>query len=142
MTGILKISEAASLALHTAVLLAIKEDKVFSTGEIAREIKVSEAHLSKVLQRLTRAGVVQSLRGPKGGFKLARSPDEITLLQVYEALEGSLAPKGCLFESRICGTGDCILGGLIAGVNNQVGEYLAKTKLSDLTHVYSFMERR
>ena len=136
MSNMLKISEAASLALHSTVLLAANPDELISTREIAAILHVSEAHLSKVLQRLTRAGIVRAIRGPKGGFRLAKSAHETTLLDVYESIEGTFTPSKCLFESPICEGDSCILGGLLETVDRQVREYLTRTKLDDLTSIY------
>jgi Rrf2 family protein len=136
MASMLKISEAASLALHSTVLLAANPDELISTREIAATLHVSEAHLSKVLQRLARAGIVRAIRGPKGGFRLVRPARETTLLDVYESIEGTLIPSKCLFESPICQGDACILGGLLETVDRQVRDYLSKTKLDDLTSIY------
>ncbi len=127
-----KISEAASIALHAMIFLAATDKPMLSTREIALSLKVSEAHLSKVLQRLTKAGLVKATRGPRGGYSASRPKDEVTLLEVYEAIEGPLAPTSCLFGSRICTGGKCIMGDLLNDVDRQVADYLARTKLSDL----------
>jgi Rrf2 family protein len=136
MSSILRISEAASLALHSMVLLAASPDRLIPTREIASGLHVSEAHLSKVLQRLARVGLVKSTRGPKGGFMLGKAGDEVSLLDVYESIEGPLMPTKCLFDAQICGGEKCILGGLLETVDKQVREYLAETRLSELTSVY------
>lgn len=128
----LKVSEAASLALHTASLLATNPDSLITTSEAAEALGVSENHLSKVLQRLTKAGLVRSIRGPKGGYRLARSADEVTLLDVYEAIEGPLPETTCLLAKPMCG-GCCILGGLLGKVNELVREHFEGTKLSALS---------
>ena len=134
MTKLLNISEAASMALHTMVLLAVRQDKLLSTRDIASALNVSEAHLAKVLQRLAKAGLVRSTRGPKGGFALQKAPHEITLRDVYEAMEGPLRPTDCLLASPVCGNEDCILGTLLGRVNQQVSQYLAGTRLSEVQH--------
>ena len=139
MNNILKISEAASLALHTAVLLAVDSKKWISTRELASTLHASKAHLSKVLQRLEKSGIVKSTRGPKGGFKLKKSGDEITLLDVYEAIDGKLSSGDCLLDERIC-NGDCIMGRLLGDLNKQVRNYLAQAKLITLTNVYRSKE--
>jgi Rrf2 family protein len=131
MTQVLKISEAASLALHTMVMLAANPNKTMSNRDIAALLKVSEAHLAKVLQRLGRAGLVNSQRGPKGGFSLARDSKEISLLAVYEAVEGPLETKACLLGKPVCG-GNCLLGGLLHKLGSEVSDYFAQTRLSDL----------
>jgi len=135
MTNLLRVSEAASLAMHATVLLAASGDRALTTGQIAAVLGVSEAHLSKVLQRLGRAGLVRSTRGPKGGFSLTRSGEQITLLEVYEAIEGIVVPATCLFDTAICRGDRCILGGLIAEVNDHVRDYLGRTRLADVSDV-------
>ena len=132
MSSVIKFSEAASLAMHTMVMLAKHPESVLSTHEIATRLGVSEAHLSKVLQRLTRAGLVKSVRGPKGGFVPARPTTDITLLEVYESIEGPLTAKTCLLGRRVCGEGLCILGDLLGTVTEQVRTHLNGTKLSDV----------
>lgn len=135
MTNLLRISEAASLAMHATVLLAANPDRALTTGQIATVLGVSEAHLSKVLQRLGRAGLVRSTRGPRGGFSLTRPSDQMTLLEVYEAIEGIVVPATCLFDTAICRGDRCILGGLIGEVNDHVRDYLGRTRLSDVSDV-------
>ena len=135
MTNILRISEAASLALHTTVMLAADPDNLYSTNELASALHASKAHLSKVLQRLEKSDIVKSTRGPNGGFKLTKSGNDIALLEVYEAIDGKLSPSNCLLNECIC-NGDCIMGKLLGDLNNQVRDYLIKTKLSMLTNVY------
>lgn len=137
----LKISDAASLALHTMVLLAANPGRLVSNKEIASTLKVSEAHLSKVLQRLAKVGLVNSIRGPKGGFRLERDGDSVTLLEVYEAIEGPLLVCNCLLDKQICAKSHCILGKLISQVNLEIKEYLAGNTLNQLVHVYKMKEK-
>ncbi len=137
MANVLRISEAASLALHTMVLLARKPEERLSTKEIAGVLKVSEAHLSKVLQRLGRVGLVNATRGPNGGFMVEKDPNGVTLLEVYEAIEGPLNSSNCLLGTPICDGGEkCILGNLLEDINKEVKEYLSGTTISELTDVY------
>ncbi len=132
MTTMLRISEAASLAIHAMVVIAREPETVHSTHGVATALGVSEAHLAKVMQRLTRAGLVNSVRGPKGGFVPAKPADDVTLLEIYEAIEGPFEPKGCLLKKPVCNGTDCILGRLLGNVNREISEYLANTKLSDV----------
>ncbi len=135
--GLLRVSEAASIALHTTVFLASDAKGMVSVKQIASRLKVSEAHLSKVLQRLAKAGVVRSARGPKGGFVLNRPAGKITLLEVYEAIEGPLRPTKCLLNKPICRGDKCVLGGLLKKVNQQTRDYLARTSLSEFKDIFT-----
>lgn len=127
----LKLTEAALLALHTMVYLAGNPDRRVSTKQIATEFDASEAHLSKVLQRLARYGLVKSVRGPKGGFTLNTGYGEITLLDIYESIEGPLVERKCFHTTRMCNENQCIFGDLLGNINKQVREYLSATKLPD-----------
>lgn len=134
MANVLKISEAASLALHAMAYLMANQDRLVPTREVSTALNVSVNHLSKVLQRLVRAGFILTVRGPKGGARLAKAGDSISLLDIYETIEGPLTPTDCLLSAPVCNGGSCILGGLLKNVNWEVTEYLRKTSLSELEH--------
>jgi Rrf2 family protein len=142
MTNALKISEAASLALHVMVLLAEREaDGPLTTHQAAERLGVSEAHLSKVMQRLSHAGFVRSRRGPGGGFELGRPPEEVCLLDVYEAIEGRLGPTECLLGRPACNGTGCVLGDLLTEIDQLVRRRLAGTKLSEVAGVFAGKEQ-
>lgn len=131
MSSVLKISEATALGIHACIIIAKSESRI-SASEIADMLKASEAHLAKVLQRLVRAGLIFSNRGPKGGFKLAKESADIHLLEIYEAVDGEMPLKNCLFEKPACGGVKCPLSGFLGKVNDEVRDYFAKTTLADL----------
>ncbi len=125
----LRISEAAALALHAMALLAVDPRRPLSTKNIAATFNVSAAHLSKVMQRLTKLGLLRATRGPGGGFLLARPPGQIKLLEVYEAVEGPLEPQGCVFSLADCDGKSCILGDVLHDANQRLHRYLATSSL-------------
>jgi len=131
MTSILKISEAASLAMHALAFMAQNEDMSFTVKNLASCIKGSEFHLSKVLQRLARSGILTSVRGPKGGFSLSGNWEDTTLLEVYEILEGPLDMQTCITGNLGCRIEVCILGGLVESVNSQFTNYMGSVTLRD-----------
>lgn len=137
MPGLLRISDAASLGLHAMTCLAGRRGGPARTAEIASTLGCSHAHLAKVFQRLAKAGLVRSERGPRGGFGLARPAEQITLGDVYEAIEGPLRPTDCLLARPVCGSRGCLLGDLLKSVNRQVDEYLRATTLADLGHLWA-----
>lgn len=119
-------------------IMAKEDQRMISAREISQTLRASEAHLSKVLQRLSRAGLVKAVRGPKGGFILNRDPGQISLLEIYETIEGPLTSSTCLIGPPVCQGKNCILGGLIESVNRQVREYLSGTRLSELRETVNF----
>jgi Rrf2 family nitric oxide-sensitive transcriptional repressor len=81
------ISQTVEYALRAAVLLADDSQGPRTVDEIAAVTRVPKAYLSKVMQSLHRAGLVSSQRGLHGGFRLAKSPAEISVLEVVNAVE-------------------------------------------------------
>ncbi len=136
MPSILNISDAASLALHGMAVLAQQGQKMVCAHQVASELNVSEAHLAKVLQRLVKAGLIESIRGPKGGFRLNKPADQIRLLDIYQAVEGSLARGTCLFNKALCNGHKCIFGSILGKANALVSGHLTNTTLSTLAKTY------
>ncbi|MDI6829666.1 MAG: Rrf2 family transcriptional regulator [Armatimonadota bacterium] len=128
----LRISDAAALAFHTMVLLAQSQAKLTSVHDIANTLDASENHLAKVCQRLAKAGLIESVRGPRGGFRLAKPPTDIALIDIYEAIEGPFKPLDCFLRKPICQKDKCIFGDLIHTVNAQVKKYLASATIDNL----------
>ncbi|MHC4598627.1 MAG: RrF2 family transcriptional regulator [Planctomycetota bacterium] len=131
MDDLLRISEAANLALHTAVHLAQNSDRRVSASEVAEAYGASKAHLFKVLQRLVKAGFVKATRGPKGGYRLTRKPETVSLLQIYEAVDGKIRPSHCLFTKKVCSQEKCVMGKTLEEVNRTVTDHFSQTKLSE-----------
>ncbi len=136
MSHILKVSEAASLALHSMALLASQEGELMPIKKIAKRLKASEAHLSKVLQALAKPGLVKSVRGPHGGFAIGKDIKDITLLEIFETIEGPLVATSCLFDEPICDGVQCILSDLLETVSREVYSYLKEKRLSEFTKVF------
>ena len=132
MARLVHISEAANLAIHAlAYLGACEKGTLHSVSQIARCLGVSGAHLSKVLQQLARFGLARSSRGSKGGFSLARDPDDVTLLEIVEIFDGPISMNQCLLETQLCQGGSCALRKMLESVYKVVLEHLKGTRLSD-----------
>lgn len=130
MSSLLKISDAASIALHAMIVLAKNRDKMLSVKHIADELDVSANHLSKVMQRLVKSGLVNSIKGNGGGFRLSQNPEEVAFLEIYEAIDGKFKPSNCLLSQHECKPDECILGDLVRSINTQVEEHFRGKKLS------------
>lgn len=136
MSTTLRISEAASIAFHSMAFMAADPGRLITSREIVSAIKVSDTHLMKVLQRLVKAGLIKSIRGPNGGFLLTKPADKITLLDVYESIEGKPDFNNCLLGTPVCRDKKCILGGLISNVNREVLDYFSRTNLMQLSEAF------
>jgi len=76
-----------AVGLHALTVLAYRAPSVLRSEDIAFSVRTNPVVIRRVLARLARGGLVESIRGKTGGFKLARDPKEITGLDVYRALE-------------------------------------------------------
>jgi Rrf2 family protein len=81
------ISQTVEYALRAIVYLADQDGRARTTQQIAQTTRVPPAYLSKVLQELGRAKLVQSQRGLHGGFTLGKAPQELTIWEVVQAVE-------------------------------------------------------
>ena len=133
MSSILKISEAVALAIHACVIIANqKAESKTTTTSIAGALKASEAHLAKVMQRLSKAGIVYSVRGPGGGFVIKAKPESIRLIDIYEAVDGVFKCSNCLFDHQSCDGKKCLLGNFIESINEQVKMFFETKTLANL----------
>ena len=89
-------SQTTQYAIRAVVILAYYRDSG-PTGNLllAEKAKIPASYLAKVLQGLVKSGIVESRRGAKGGFSLLRGPEEITLLDVVNAVEPIPRIRGC-----------------------------------------------
>jgi Rrf2 family protein len=132
MGNAIKFSAAASLALHATAVMAGARGERVSTTQIAERLGVSEFHLSKVLQQLAKAGLVRATRGPTGGYRLTRPPSQLTVKEIYEALEGKLDIQHCLFGAPVCGKDECPLGSFLERLSQEMRKGLGKMTIADI----------
>lgn len=85
----MRLSDGVEWGLHCGVLLGFAgPDGALPTAKLAEYHGVPAAYLAKHLQAMSRAGLLESVQGPKGGYRLARPADQITVLDVVEAIDG------------------------------------------------------
>jgi len=96
------MSQACKYGLRAIVHLAQHRDEPVLSRDIARELRIPEHFLAKILQDLSKNTLLQSFKGRGGGFKLARSADDIKLLEVVQAIDGPQFGQGCLLGLPEC----------------------------------------
>lgn len=127
--SVVAISEAVSLGVHGMGLLAASKRRL-NARDMARTLGVSEAHLTKVFQRLARAGLVRSIRGVGGGFELKLEPAEVSLMAIYKAIEGIPDPSAALCSCCAqCPFRSCIFGTVLEDSARRFLSYLSGTTL-------------
>ena len=97
----MKISTKGRYALRLMLdIAAHDQDKPVRILEIAQRQEISEKYLEQIVSTLTKAGYLTSIRGPKGGYRLSRTPDQYTVGMILRLTEGSLAPVSCLEQEE------------------------------------------
>jgi Rrf2 family protein len=130
MSRVVNLSEASSLAIHSMVLIA-REKKNLNVNTIAEATGASRNHLARVMLRLVKDGFVKSTRGPSGGFVLNKKPKDITLLDIYQSVEGTIVEEGCPMNRPICPNDKCLMGNLFNKLTLEFKEYFKKQTLKD-----------
>jgi Rrf2 family protein len=103
----MQITRQADYALRTILHLSrLRPGQRASTGQIAREQNIPPSFLAKIVSQLSIAGVLQTSRGARGGVSLALMPDNITLLEVVEAIDGPITFVGCVTDPSNCTFGE------------------------------------
>ncbi len=125
-------SNATAYALRA--LSYLPSDGTFRLArELAARLDLPGPYLAKILQTLTQEGILESVRGPRGGFRLARPASEITVGDIFRALEGPEAMEGCLLGFAECGgEHPCPLHQTWAGLKGQLEVGLTQATLKDL----------
>ncbi|MBN2737612.1 MAG: Rrf2 family transcriptional regulator [Spirochaetales bacterium] len=128
MSQIVHFSESAMIALHSLTLIAQNAPHALSSKSMAQVLDASENTIAKVMQRMVKDNFVNSTRGPQGGFTLARLPEKISLLSIFEAIEGDLQPLSCPFNRAACPFTKCMFSQFSSAVTEQF-----KAEFGDIT---------
>lgn len=111
--------------------------------EISERMDIPHKYLPQVLGDLIRAGLVESVAGPDGGYSLARPSSEVSLLDVVEAAEGPVRNRKCLMRGGPCHWGDaCSLHDAWAEAQEKMVAQLAKTNFAHLARRDAALEKR
>ena len=130
MSRIIQLSEAATIGLHSMIIIA-RSKEIINVNKISELSGASKNHLAKVLQRLVKANFLYSSRGPTGGFLLKKNPEEISILDIYEAIEGNIESTGCPMEQKLCPFDKCLVGNIVKKVTDDIVTYFKKQTLKN-----------
>jgi len=133
MNHLINLSEAASLAFHGLALVAEASPERVNVKETAKKLNASEAHLAKVFQTLNRAGIISSLRGPKGGFILNRPPQDISFLDIYEIVESPVDLGNCPLGYSLCSFHTCLFEQKMNHISSEILKVFKDIRLSQFT---------
>src|SRR5438132_12005149 len=134
----MKLSVRGEYALRALLVLGLNYDhSVVRIQTISEQQKIPKRFLEQILNDLKSAGVVESKRGVAGGYRLARSPEDIPLATVIRHIEGALAPISCVSERfyEKCSCPDearCAIRSVMKEVRDAVVKIAERTTVADL----------
>lgn len=103
----MQITRQADYALRAVIYLSkLAPEERAATSQIASEQRIPPSFLAKIVSQLSVAGLLQTSRGARGGVSLARSPQEISVLEVVEAIDGPILLNECVGCGGVCTFGD------------------------------------
>ena len=134
----MKISTKGRYGLRILIDLATHDaQKPRLVRDIAESQQISEKYISRLIIDLRRARLVRSVRGVKGGFFLARSPKEITLLDILETMEGTLSIVDCVMAPEKCThNADCTARGIWQKLNDGIRELMRSITFEQILEEY------
>jgi len=132
----MKVSQASGYALHALMYMVRHITQLpVTTATIAKAEGVPAGYLAKIFQRLVKAGIVRSVRGHKRGYVFAKSPGEISLLELFEVIEGGPLFAECLLKHCECGgtPENCRIYAHWISATRKISDLFAETSLVEAT---------
>jgi len=132
----MRISTKGRYALRLMIDVAEHDDgeTLISLKDIAQRQDLSVKYLEQIVALLSKAGFLRSGRGPQGGYRLSRAPEEYTVGSILRLTEGNLAPVSCLEdkENRCDRCSQCATLDFWTGLYQTVNDYIDRFTLADL----------
>lgn len=134
----MKLTTRGRFAVTSMIDLALYgEDGPVRLADIARRQKMSLAYLEQIFCKLRRADLVRSVRGPGGGYLLARGTNLITAGEIVEAVDGQVDATQCRGGGTCRGGAECLAHGLWEELNQKMSEFLNAQTLADIKTRYA-----
>ena len=131
----MKISTKGRYALRFMLDLAVRDsDSYVPLKEISARQEISLKYLEQIVSQFGKAGLIDSVRGPQGGYRLSRRPDKYTVGEIIRCVEGSLAPVACLEPGAdACPRrAECGTVAFWEGLQGVIDDYVDSVTLQDL----------
>jgi Rrf2 family protein len=128
----MQITRQADYALRAMIYLAkLDPTQRAATSQIAAEQHIPPSFLAKIISQLSIAGLIHTSRGARGGVSMARSPEEVSVLEVVEAIDGPISLNDCTGDPSACPFGeDCPLRPLWCETQAELIDRLRKTNFA------------
>ncbi|MFD1736722.1 Rrf2 family transcriptional regulator [Bacillus salitolerans] len=129
----MKYSRATNYALHTMVYLTLTpKGKSVGVDHLAKIQNLSPTYLSKILTKLVKAGLVESIPGVNGGYSIVRNSRDISFLDVIHAIEGKTSLFNCSLEHEDIKNGDCLIENVMVEAEKKMKDELNNRYIIDI----------
>ena len=129
----MKITREAEYAVRCVLYLSGVKGRVVSRKEVSQAMMIPSQFLGKIVQRLSKAGLLEITQGAKGGYRLLKEPRKITLLEVVEAIMGEIFLNECIMRPEGCFRSvGCAVYKVWGKARDQLRETLAQATMADL----------
>ena len=132
MLKLTRKTEYALIAL--AHIENVTPEAVSSTKEISEQYHIPKPLLAKIMQTLAKHGILEPVQGPKGGYKLQKKLDNVSMTKFFEILEGPLGIMDCYFDSTCEQLDICNIQTPIKKINEKVRNMFDNISVHDITH--------
>ncbi|PLX79317.1 MAG: transcriptional regulator [Desulfuromonas sp.] len=131
----MRLSTKAQYAVRAMVSLHLySDDGPVPIKDISAREEISAPYLEQLFVKLRRGGMVQSVRGPGGGYRLARAAGDIRVDEIIDSVEETLVPVSCMDRDGKCRCDDnCLTHSVWQGLSERIRQFLASMTLEDLT---------
>ena len=127
------ITREIDYAVRALIYLAANRNETVTVPELVDELGITRPFLRKIMQLLAKAGVIESYKGNKGGFRLVKEPGDIYLIDLIEIFQGKFSLNECLLNKDICpNKGNCILKDRVDDIEEKVKKELEFIDLKSL----------
>jgi len=127
------VTRETDYAVRCVLYLAESDDQIANVTEVSRKMHIPKTFLAKIFQKLSRAGIVESIRGMNGGFRLSKRPSAISLLDVMHAIQGPLGINVCAVNSKKCSrSSTCSVHPVWVGLRKEVDRRLQEQTIGKL----------
>lgn len=135
----MKLTSKGRYGLKAMFELALNSgDSPVPLNIIAKKQDISEQYLEQIFSNLKKSGLITSVRGTQGGYLLAKIPEDITVGDVLEALEGPVTLSACVVDEGVCDNSDmCVTKSVWVRIKDGMEEVLNSVTLQDMIDDYN-----
>jgi Rrf2 family protein len=127
------VTREADYAIRCILHLSGEGSRTISAAEISKSTSIPKSFVAKILQRLSKKDLVKSVQGIAGGFRLAREPGEVNLLEVIEAIQGPVATNLCVVDNQLCdNSSTCVVHPIWVKLKENTEEHLREVTFAKL----------